>query len=92
MLNSMLSWVDFSEQDRNRMLQVIRLFAEPETIDELGIGTVRDALADVLFPGTRAIQTRAAYSLFVPWIYCEIESGAFQPTRLLNWLAGARCS
>lgn len=73
MLKSTLSWVDFSEHDRDHMLQVIRMFAEPETVDELGIGSVRDALADVLFPGTSTIQTRAAYFLFIPWIYVSLE-------------------
>ncbi|MFW5997843.1 MAG: DUF6361 family protein, partial [Desulfovermiculus sp.] len=35
--------------------------------------TTRDALADLLFPGTSTIQTRARYHLFIPWIYQEIE-------------------
>ena len=41
--------------------------------DELGIGTVRDALADSLFPGISTVQTRAKYLLFVPWIYKALE-------------------
>ena len=31
-------------------------------------GTVRDTIADILFPGTSTLQTRARYFLFVPWI------------------------
>jgi hypothetical protein len=34
---------------------------------------VRDALANILFPGTSTIQTRARYFLLVPWIYRELE-------------------
>jgi hypothetical protein len=41
----------------------------------LGIGGVRDGFADLLFPGTSTLQTRARYFLFVPWIYREIEAG-----------------
>lgn len=55
------------------MLDVIELFGERTTRDELGLGGVRDAFADTLFPGTSTIQTRAKYFLFVPWIYLTLE-------------------
>lgn len=54
-------------------MDVIHMFAEQEARDELGIGIVRDAFADFLFPGTSTIQTRAKYFLFIPWIYKAIE-------------------
>jgi hypothetical protein len=57
------------------MAQVIDLFREEDTRDELGIGVVRDAIADLLFPGTSTIQTRARYFLFIPWIYRRHEKG-----------------
>lgn len=66
---SMFAWVDFAEEDRRKMAEVVDLFREQETRDELGLGIVRDALSDLLFPGTSTIQTRARYFLFVPWIY-----------------------
>jgi hypothetical protein len=49
------------------------MFKERETVDELGLGTIRDALADILFPGTSAPQTRARYFFFVPWMYQQFE-------------------
>lgn len=70
---SRLAWLDFSEHDRRKALDVIDLFRERNTVDELGLGTVRDAVADVLFPGTSTIQTRARYFLFIPWIYQYLE-------------------
>jgi hypothetical protein len=72
-MSSFLAWLDHSEHERRRMLDVIDLFREQETRDELGIGTIRDGLADLLFPGTSTIQTRARYFLFVPWVYRGIE-------------------
>jgi hypothetical protein len=51
------------------MLDVIQLLGEKSTRDELGLGGVRDAFADLLFPGTSTVQTVAKYFLFVPWIY-----------------------
>lgn len=47
------------------------MFEEPGTRDELGIGPVRDAFSEQLFPGTSVIQTRARYFLFVPWAFKE---------------------
>lgn len=70
---STFSWLDYSEQERRKMLDVIELFGEKTTRDELGLGGVRDAFADLLFPGTSTVQTRAKYFLFVPWIYLSLE-------------------
>jgi hypothetical protein len=72
-MRSTFTWLDFSERERHKMLDVIHLFDEKGTRDELGIGAVRDSFADLFFPGTTTIQTRAKYFLFVPWIYLDLE-------------------
>lgn len=72
-MSSMFTWVDFAEDDRRKMADVIALFAEKDTRDELGLGGIRDTFADLLFPATSTIQTRARYFLFIPWIYQELE-------------------
>jgi len=72
-MTATLAWLDYSERDRRRALDVVDLLREPSTVDELGIGAVRDAFADLLFPGTSTIQTRARYFLFVPWQNLELE-------------------
>src|ERR1039457_5426251 len=68
-----LAWLDYPERDGRRPLNVVDLLREPSTVDELGLGAVRDAFADLLVPGTSTIQTRARYFLFVPWQYAELE-------------------
>jgi len=70
---SFFTWLDYSEHDKRKMLDVVRLFRDQETRDELGIGTIRDAFADLFFPGTSTIQTRARYFLFIAWIYRDLE-------------------
>jgi len=55
------------------MREIIDLFSESDARDEMGIGVVRDALSDLLFPGLSTIQTRARYFLFIPWIYLDLE-------------------
>ena len=66
-------WLDYSERERRKMLNIVDLFGEHDTRDELGIGSVRDAFADMLFPGTSTIMTRARYFLLVPWTYQRLE-------------------
>jgi hypothetical protein len=70
---SEFAWVDFSEKERKKMMDVIQFFKEKDTRDELGIGSVRDAFANLLFPGTSTIHTRVKYMLLVPWIYLRHE-------------------
>ena len=70
---SRFGWVDFAEEDRQRMLDVVQLFRERDTRDELGIGTIRDSFSDYFFPGTSTIQTKVRYMLFIPWIYVDLE-------------------
>ena len=48
---SAFAWLSYSESERQKALDVISLFWERDTRDELGIGVIRDAFADLLFPG-----------------------------------------
>ena len=70
---SSFNWVDFAEDDRRKMTEILHLFPEKEIREELGIGTVRDAFSDILFPGTSTLHTRAKYFLFIPWIFLKHE-------------------
>ena len=49
------------------MREIVNLFSERESRDELGIGQVRDAISDLMWPGTSTLFTRARYFLFIPW-------------------------
>ena len=66
---SMIAWLDSSREDQRRMREIVNLFTQSESRDELGIGQVRDAFSDCLFPGTSTLHTRARYLLFVPWCF-----------------------
>ncbi|MET4607632.1 hypothetical protein ABIB90_007136 [Bradyrhizobium sp. JR4.1] len=70
---SSLAWIDFDEVERQRALRIMALLDEREGRDELGLGSIRDSIADHLFPGTSTIQTRLRYMLFVPWIMRTLE-------------------
>lgn len=72
-LESTFTWLAYSEREQRTAQDLASTLSEKETRDELGIGSIRDAIADLLFPGTSTIQTRARYFLFVPWIFQQLE-------------------
>ncbi|WP_032375259.1 DUF6361 family protein [Rhodococcoides fascians] len=81
---STLSWLDTSADEQRRVRELIALYTQSESRDELGIGQIRDAFADGLFPGTSTIHTRARYFLFIPWLFTQgakTRSG----TKLTTW-------
>lgn len=80
---SLFAWLDTSEHDRRRAMDVIDLFQQKETVDELGIGSIRDTVADLLSPATSTVQTRAKYFFFVPWIYQALEKRGSATERMV---------
>lgn len=68
-----LAWLDFGAAEQRKAVHLLDQLREHDTVDELGLGAIRDAFADRLFPGTSTIQTRARYFLIVPWIYRMLE-------------------
>lgn len=82
-----LGWIDFSKSERNKVLSVLDLLSEAGTLDELGIAQVRDGFANLFFPGTSTIQTRAKYFLIIPYALKDLEySSESNPTRVLRAL------
>ncbi|WFU16453.1 DUF6361 family protein [Bradyrhizobium sp. CB3481] len=79
---SSLAWIDFDEAERQRAERIMALFQEREGRDELGLGAIRDSIADHLFPGTSTIQTRLRYMLFIPWVFRMLEGRDVQENQL----------
>lgn len=72
-----LGWVDFSREDREKVLDIMNLLQEQGAVDEIGIGLVRDAFANLFFPGTSTVQTVAKYFLIVPYVLKEATEGRY---------------
>lgn len=80
-----LGWIDFSKSERNKVLSVLDLLSESGTLDELGIAPIRDGFANLFFPGTSTIQTRAKYFMIVPYALKDLEySNETNPNRMLR--------
>ncbi len=80
-----LGWIDFSKSERNKVLSVLDRLSEKDTLDELGIAPIRDGFANIFFPGTSTIQTRAKYFLIVPYALKDLEhSEETNPNKVLR--------
>ncbi|MCC3270099.1 DUF6361 family protein [Arthrobacter gengyunqii] len=78
-MTSHISWLDANTDENNRMRELVKLFSTPETIDDLGIGQIRDVISNSLFPGTSVLHAGARYLLLVPWAYLTAAAGTSQP-------------
>lgn len=76
---STLGWLDLDTAASERVATLLRSLEEPSTLDVLGLGTIRDAFADMLSPGTSTVQTRLRYFIFLPWIFQHLEAKQVQP-------------
>ena len=80
-MTSTLAWIDHDARAQDRAKRILALFQERGTVDQLGLGGVRDSFADLFFPGTSTIQTRLRYFLLVPWIYRRLEEDGVPSNR-----------
>lgn len=71
-MTSSFGWVDQDDSQRAAMHEVIRLFQDESSVDELGIGPIRDSFSNALFPGTSVLHTRVRYLLFIPWLVRDV--------------------
>lgn len=84
-MTSVLAWMDFSEVDQRRAREIVQLFTQRESRDELGIGLVRDVFSNAMFPGVSVIHTRARYFLIVPWIFQRAAERGRSGAQFIAW-------
>ena len=85
-MTSTIAWLDTSAEQQRQVRELISLFSQSESRDELGLGQIRDAFSETLFPGTSVIQTRARYFLIVPWIYRQGAQRGRSGDSLKSWV------
>ncbi|MHC6219819.1 DUF6361 family protein [Arthrobacter sp. MMS24-S77] len=81
-MTSLISWLDASTEENSKMRELVKLFGTPETIDDLGMGQLRDAISNSLFPGTSVLHLGARYLLLVPWAFLSAHRGTRNPDDL----------
>ncbi len=68
-----IGFVSFNQEALNRANKVMKLLQGQGAIDELGLGRIRDAFSNTMFPGMSVLQTRAKYFLILPALYAHLE-------------------
>jgi hypothetical protein len=66
MAGSLVAWLSFDQDQQQRTQLLMAALSQQGTVDELGMGILRDLVAGVLFPGHTVLHTRAKYLLFLP--------------------------
>lgn len=66
MAGSQVAWLSFDQDQQERTQLLMAALSQQGTVDELGMGVLRDLIAGVLFPGHTVLHTRAKYLLFLP--------------------------
>lgn len=68
-----LGFVSFNQEALSRANRVMKLLQGQGAIDELGLGRIRDAFSNAMFPGMSVLQTHAKYFLLMPALYAYLE-------------------
>ena len=64
----MIGYIHNDKDEQDKVLQVLKMLSEKNAIDELGIGRIRDAFADMMFPGTSTLQKHVKYFSLMPQV------------------------
>lgn len=64
-----LGWVDYSREERETIKELLKVLGESGSLDELGVGIVRDSISDILYPGNSVLHTRAKYYILIPELF-----------------------
>jgi len=82
-----LGWVDYSREERNKIVSILKLLGTQEAVDELGIGTIRNYFSNILFPGITTQQTRAKYFVLIPYLFADAQKGKHSSKgKVLEWI------
>ena len=76
------TWIDHSEAERRRTLDATS-FWRARNARELSLSTLRDAFADLLFPGTGSLHSRARYFFFVA-MYQSFEAKGLRSAEMVR--------
>lgn len=68
-----IGFVHFDNEALRKAKEVMILLKEPEAVDELGFGQIRDAFSEKMFPGFSVLHNHAKYFLLLPALYTFLE-------------------
>lgn len=79
-----LGFVNFNNEEKQKVFKVLQIIRESQAIDELGIGRIRDAFSNLLFPGMSTLQHHAKYFAVLPSLYYQVSKGRYADERAVK--------
>ena len=76
-----IGFVNFSQEELARKNKVLQMVRDQTAIDELGFGRIRDAFANIMFPGMSTLQRRAKYFAVMPSLYYQATKKSYNSVR-----------
>ena len=85
-----IGFVNFSQEELVRKNKVLQMVRDQTAIDELGFGRIRDAFANMMFPGMSTLQRRAKYFAVMPSLFYQATKKNYNNIRdvraqIVNW-------
>lgn len=66
-----LGYINFSSEEQEQVREAIRQITQG-AIDELGLGRIRDAFSDTMFPGLSTLHRKSKYFCLLPALYDQL--------------------
>ncbi|MBR5168239.1 MAG: hypothetical protein IKW86_09310 [Salinivirgaceae bacterium] len=66
-----IGFINFSQEELAKKNKVLQMVRDQTAIDELGFGRIRDAFANLMFPGMSTLQRRAKYFAVMPSMFYQ---------------------
>ena len=76
-----IGFVNFSQEELARKNKVLQMVRDQTAIDELGLGRIRDAFANLMFPGMSTLQRRAKYFAVMPSLFFQATKKNYKTVR-----------
>lgn len=76
-----IGFINFSQEELARKNKVLQMVRDQTAIDELGFGRIRDAFANLMFPGMSTLQRRAKYFAVMPSLYYQATKKNYNSVR-----------
>lgn len=73
-----IGYINFGQKEKENLYKVLQSIRDHHAIDELGIGRIRDAFSNKMFPGMSTLHNRAKYFAVLPALYYAAERGHYK--------------
>jgi hypothetical protein len=79
-----IGFFTLNTEERSQVSKILQAIREQQAVDELGIGRLRDAFSNRMFPGMSTLQHHAKYFVVLPAMYYELTKDSYDRVAEIN--------